>query len=104
MKKTDYIDIILKTIILLGVVLIIYWWFELMFGGSPPISQFNAGLIFLITGLVVHLYYKFGAFSQFSMGTFPMFEKNIEKSFIKIREDMVLIKNDMESIKNKLNI
>ena len=74
--KKDYIEIILKSLIILGVILIVYWFLQLVFGGSPTLSQFNSGFIFVIVGLVVHLYYKFGMFNQFTEGTFPRFEIN----------------------------
>jgi len=47
-NKIDYFEIILKIFILFGVVLIVYWFFQLMFGGSPSIEQFNMGFIFML--------------------------------------------------------
>lgn len=96
-NKIDYIDVIIRIFILLGAFLTIYWFIQLFFGGSPTLSQFNAGFIFVIIGLLVHLYYKFGLFDNFVNNTFPRFERSIEKSFDRIKEDI-------ESIKKKLQI
>ena len=93
--KIDYIDIILRILIVSGVVLIVIWFFQLMFGGSPTIDQFIMGFIFVLVGLIVHLYYRSGEFSQFVKGTFPRFERNVEQSFMRMKEDMDLIKNKL---------
>ena len=95
-KKTDYFDLILKIIIVLLTILIVYWFFQLMFGGSPSLTQFNNGLILILVGLVVQLYYKFGKFSQFMEGVFPRFENNVENSFNRMKEDMGLIKKKLK--------
>ncbi len=90
--KKDYIEIILRIVILLGILLIVYWSIQLLLGGSPTLSQFNAGFIFVLTGLIVHLYYKLGMFDNFVSMTFPRFEENVEKSFDRIKGDIGLIK------------
>jgi len=102
--KIDYIDIILRVLIVSGVILIVYWFFQLMFGESPTVEQFIVGFIFVLAGLIVHLYYRSGEFSQFVKGTFPRFEKNVEGSFNRMKEDMSLLKGDMDLIKKKLKI
>ena len=94
--KIDYIDLILKILIVLGTLLIIYWFIQIMLGGSPTIEQFIIGLISVIITLIVHLYYNVGKFNQFINGTFPRFEKNIEISFNKIKEDIELIKKKLK--------
>lgn len=110
-EKMDYFDLVLKTIIILGTVLVVYWFIQLMFGGSPGISDYNMGLILVLIGLVVHLYFKFGKSNQFIEGTFPRFEKNVESSFGRMKENMDGLKGsldglkkDMGLIKNKLKV
>ena len=102
--KADYFDIFLKVLTILGIILIVYWFIQLMLGGSPSLSQFNAGLIFVLVSLVVNLYYKSGKFSQFIEGTFPRFEKSMENSFNRVKEDMKEIKMGVGLIKKKLKI
>ena len=102
--KYDFIDIILKILIVLGTILIIYWFIQLILGNSPTISQFNTGLILVIVGLIAHLYHSTGKFSQFIEGTFPRFEKNIQVSFDRIKNDFDTIKDDMNLVKKKLKI
>lgn len=94
--KKDIFDLILKIIIALLALLVIYWGIQLIFGGSPTLSQFNNSLILILIGLIVHLYYKFGSFDYFINGTFPRIEKNIEHSFNKMKEDISLIKNRLK--------
>ncbi|MBS3080891.1 hypothetical protein J4221_05445 [Candidatus Pacearchaeota archaeon] len=53
-------------------------------------------IIFVIIELIVHLYYKFGAFDNFIINTFPRFERSIEKSFDRIKQDTNLIKDKLK--------
>ena len=75
-----------------------------MFGGSPTTEQFIIGIILVLVGLIVHLYYTSGKFDQFVNGTFPRFEKNIENSFNKVKENINELKQDLNLIKRKLKI
>jgi len=104
MKKIDFIDIILKILIVLAAILITYWFAQIMFGGSPTIEQFIIGLILAMVTLITHLYYNVGKFNQFVEGTFPRFEKNIESSFNKTKESINELKSDLSLIKKKLKI
>jgi len=104
MKKIDVVDIILKVLMILAAILVVYWFIQLMLGGSPTIEQFVIGLILALATLVIHLYYNVGRFNQFVEGTFPRFEKSVELSFLKIKEETNLIKNDLMQIKKKLKI
>jgi len=94
--KIDYVDIVLRIVIVSGVVLIVIWFFQLMFGGSPTAEQFIIGFMFVLVGLIVHLYYRSGEFGQFIRGTFPRFERNVEQSFMRMKEDMDLIKKKLK--------
>ena len=95
-RKIDYFDLILKIIIILLGILVIYWFIQLIFGGSPLLTQFNNSLILILIGLIVHLYYKIGKYSYFTENIFPKFERNVENSFDKIRGDMSLIKKKLK--------
>ena len=53
--------------------------------------------MFVLVGLIVHLYYRSGEFSQFAKGTFPGFERDVEQSFTKMRRDMELINKKLRS-------
>lgn len=96
MKKIDFVDIVLKVLIILATILVVYWFIQIIFGGSPTIEQFIIGLISVIITLIVHLYYNSGKFNQFIEGTFPRFEKNVESSFNRIKEDITLIKKKLK--------
>lgn len=93
--RIDYLEVVLKTLIVSGVVLIVYWFFQLMFEGSPTVEQFILGFMFVLVWLIVHLYYRFGEFSQFVKGTFLGFEGNVEQSFTRMKEDLNLIKGKL---------
>ena len=96
MKKIDFIEIILKILIILSAILVVYWFAQIMFGGSPTTEQFIIGLILAMITLIAHLYYNAGKFNQFIEGTFPRFEKSVESSFSKIKEDINLIKKKLK--------
>jgi len=102
-KKIDYFDLIMKIIIFLLGILVIYWVIQLIFGGSPTLTQFNNSLILILIGLTVHLYYKIGKFSHIENVFFKL-EKNIENSFNKTKRDMNLLKQDISLIKKRLKI
>lgn len=103
-KKIDYFDLFLKILMVLATILVVYWFIQILFGGSPTTDQFIIGIILIIVSLVIHLNYKSGIFNQFIEGTFPRFEKDIELSFNKVKEDMNELKQDLNLIKKKLKI
>ncbi len=47
-REIDFVDLILKILIVLGTILVLYWFIQLMFGGSPSFEQFNIGLILVV--------------------------------------------------------
>lgn len=84
-KKKNIFDIILNIIIILVAILVIYWAFQLIFGGSPGLSEFNFGLIILIGSLLIKIYREVG---EIKVG--------IRYSFSKIKDDMDLIKKKLK--------
>lgn len=86
-------DIFLNIILILLSALILYWFMQLLFGGSPGLSEFSVGLIILLSGFFVRMYRETGEIKV-----------TMKHSFIKIREDMGSLKQDMESVKKKLKI
>jgi len=92
-KKKNIIDIIVNIVIILLAILIIYWIIELLVGGSPDLSQVNFSLIIMTAGILFKVYREVG---EIKIG--------MKHSFIKIKEDIGLIKNDMDLIKKKLKI
>jgi len=106
-KKKDILEIIIDIILILGTILLIYWWIELMFGGSPGLSEFNSLLIILMGGVLFKLYRESGILMNemrhLSKGVKGGFDK-IKEGFDKIKDDMSLIKEDMSLIKKKLKV
>lgn len=84
-KKKSMIDIIINIIIILLTILIIYWFFELIFGGSPTLTEFNFALIILMAGLLFKIYREIG---EIRIG--------MKHSFYNIKNDMSLIKNKLK--------
>ncbi len=103
-KKIDYFDLFLKILMVLATILVVYWFIQILFGGSPTTDQFIIGIILIIVSLVIHLNYKSGIFNQFINGTFPRFEKNVEQSFNRIKEDISSLKSDTSLLKQDLNL
>jgi len=60
MKKKNILDIIVDIIIILTFILAIYWFFQLLFGGSPSLSEFNSLLIVMVAGILFNLYREMG--------------------------------------------
>ena len=103
-REIDYIDLIIKVFLILATILVVYWFIQIMFGGSPTTEQFIIGIILVLIGLIVQLYYASGKFNQFVNGTFPRFEKNIESSFNRAKEDMNSLKENMSAIKSDIKL
>ena len=85
-KKKSIFDWIMDIILIALSLLIIVWLIQLIFGGSPGLSEFNFALIILISGFFIKLYREIG-------------EMKVE-----VKYSFERLKNDMELIKNKLNI
>ena len=83
-KRIDYFDLFLKVIIILAAILIVYWFFQLLFGGSPTHSQFNSLLVVMIIGVLFKVYREIG---EIGIG--------IKHSFINIKKDINLVKNKL---------
>ena len=90
-KKRSLFDVMLNIIILALSLLIIYWLIQLIFGGSPGLSEFNFSLIILMVGFLFKIYREVG---EMKIG--------MKYSFSNIKSDMNNIKNDMALIKKKL--
>lgn len=84
-KKKNIFDIILDIIIILLAILVIYWLIELILGGSPEIGEINFALIMVIGGFLFKIYREVG---EIKIG--------MRYSFIKIKEDMSLIKKKLK--------
>ena len=91
-KKADILDIIINIIIILLAILIIYWFIQLLFGGSPGLSEFNFALIIFMTGILFKIYREVG---EIKVGT-KYVSNGIKEGFNKIKEDISLIKKKLK--------
>ncbi len=73
--------------------LVLYWFIQLLLGGSPGLNEFNFGLIVLILGFMVKMYRELG---EMKIG--------MQHSFIKIKEEMTQIKEPVALIQKKLKV
>lgn len=92
MKKLNILDIVVNIIIILAFILAVYWFIQLMLGGSPELSEFNSVLIIMMIGMLFHLYREIGEMKvetkHISLG--------IKESFNKIKKDINLIKKKLK--------
>lgn len=102
--KYDYLPLILKCVVVILAVLLLYWGIQLLLGGSPTLEQYLAAFTAALIALVVQLYYRTGKLTGFVEETFPRFERIVETSFSKMRQDIISIKSDVASINRKLKI
>jgi len=94
----DVADVILKIIIVVAFVIVVYWGVELLFGGSPDLSQFNAMLIVLLGGLLMKLYREMGEVKV----EIKYLSNGVKEGFERVRGDMGELKEDMGLIKKTL--
>ncbi len=99
-KKKNIFNIIINTIIILLAILVIYWFIELIFGGSPGLSEFNFAAIILMASFFFKVYREIGE-TKIEMKHVSI---GVKDGFGKIKEDMSSLKNDMSLIKKKLEI
>jgi len=104
MKVLDILDIIAKIIIVIGTVVVAYLSLQFIFGNSPDLSQINSMLIGIVVTVLFSITITF-------MKTFSNLNREIgeikigmKHSFIKVKDDMNILKNDMSLIKKKLKI
>jgi len=92
MKKKSIFDIILDIIMVLLAILVIYWFIQLLLGGSPGLSEFNFALIVVMVSFLFKIYRDTGEvkteMKYLSGGT--------KESFNKIKKDMNLIKKKLK--------
>ncbi len=100
MKKFDILELVVKIVTIVSAIIIIYWGIELLFGGSPSLSEFNSMFIVMIMG-VLFMFAK--SFSKFNREVGEM-KVDVKHSFNNMKRDMGEIKNDMEGIKKKLGV
>ena len=84
-KPKNFFDIIVDIIIIVLSILVIYWFIQLIFGGSPGLSEFNFALIILIIGFFIKIYREIG---EIKVG--------MRYSFSHIKEDVQLIKKKLK--------
>ncbi len=84
-KRTNVFDIILNIIIILLGILIIYWFIQLIFGGSPSLSTFNSTLIIFLASFLIKVYREIGEIKT-----------GLKYSFDNIKKDLDLIKNKLK--------
>ncbi len=77
-------DIFLNIILILLSALIFYWFMQLLFGGSPGLSEFNFALLILGIGFVFRMHREIGEIKV-----------TMKYSFGKIKEDMELVKKKL---------
>lgn len=91
-NKTNFFDIILNIILILLAILIVYWFIQLILGGSPEVSEINFVLIMFMGGFLVKLYREVGEIKI----EMKYFSSGIKESFNKIKGDMDLIKEELK--------
>ena len=61
-------------------------------GHSPTLDTILTTFIGILAMGLLNLYYHFGDFNHFIKETFPRFEKKIQESFERVKEDLTEIK------------
>jgi hypothetical protein len=92
-KKIDYFDLILKIFIILVFILVTYWFFELLFGGSPTLTEFGAVIIVATFGYILKINREVGEIKV-----------DMKHNINNTRQSFKIMKDDIDLIKKKLNI
>lgn len=104
-RKKSIFDIIIDIVIILLALLVIYWGLQLIFGGSPEITDFIVAILILLGGLVFKVYRDAGELKveqkYISIGVRESFNR-IKGDMNLLKEHINLMKKDISLIKNKL--
>lgn len=83
---------VLNSIIIILAILVIYWFIQLLLGGSLGLSEFNFAIIILMAGILFKVYREVGEIkvetNHISIG--------VKEGFNKIKEDTLLIKKKLK--------
>lgn len=90
--KIDYFDLITKAIMWILGIAAIYMLLLKITDHSPTIDAILTTVIGIMAMGLLNLYYHFGEFNNFIKETFPRFERNIQESFDRVKEDLTEIK------------
>lgn len=90
-KNIDYIDLILKTLVVVFGAIAAYWIILKIIGRSPDLSEINLILIVMLITATTNFYYKFGEFK----GKMEEFRHNTKESFSRVKDDLIQAKNDI---------
>ncbi len=92
----DYFDLITKTVMWILGIIVVYMLIVKILGHSPTTEAIVLSLMGIFGMGLLHLYYHYGQFNNFTKETFPRFEKNIKESFARVKEDLEEIKRKMK--------
>jgi len=91
-RKINYLDLILKIVLGLVGILVIVWAIQLIFGGSPSLSEFNFAIAILLVTFLFKIYREIGEIKTDINHNFF----GVKKGFKDTKEDILLIKNKMK--------
>lgn len=91
-SKIDYFDLLTKAAMWILGIIAIYMLVLKIIGHSPTIDAILTTFTGVIAMGLLNLHYHFGELNHFINGTFPRFEKNIQESFERVKEDLAEIK------------
>lgn len=90
MKQKNIFDLVLDIILILLGVLITFWLLQLLFGGSPGLSEFNFAVIVMVVGFLAKIYRELGEIKM-----------SLKFSFEKIKNQMEETKKELSGLKHK---
>ncbi len=97
MKEKDYFELFMKIILFILVLIGLYMIILKLIGRSPTLDEINFTLITILISSLILFVYKFGRF-QGNVEEFIMSSKN---SFVKIRDDMTNLNNNLNTLRRK---
>ena len=100
MSKKNLFDVILNIVVIILSILVVYWLLQLLFGGSPSLSEFNFSLIILVISFLFKIYREMGEMKTET----KYMSKGVKEGFKNIKEDINYIKGNMDLVKKKLKV
>jgi len=92
-NKIDLFKLFMNTILLILFGLITFWFFELLFGGSPTLIEFGAVIIVATFGYILKINREVGEIKV-----------DMKHNFGRMKDDIDLIKNNLNLINKKLKV
>lgn len=90
--KNDLIGLILNIIVIIAQLIVIYMFIDFLFGGSPDLVDLIGSMVVALVVNAFRVQNNLGSLN----GRFEIFNQNVRDGFIKVKDDMNGLRNEVK--------